>query len=318
MTEGRLRLTLLGGFLGAGKTTWLRHQLRDRAFGRVHVIVNEAAEAPVDDALLGAADRVTLLSGACVCCEGQGALRRTLLDLCNTRSGEARASERIETVVLETSGLADPAAILGVIRADPVLVRQIVVTETIVVVDAVNALAQIRSEALSRRQIEAADRLILTKIDRAAPEPVALLRAALAHMAPAAVQSAAACGSALPLPPMPDEPLAEPALLAPASDGPELPILATTLDLGPAPDWTAFAVWLSALLFARGDQIVRVKGVIRTPAGRLLLQAVRDAVQSPEILPDPGAPCATDNTIALIGRGISGDRLAASLRRFAA
>ena len=61
MTDTRLRLTLLGGYLGSGKTTWLRHQLHVGAFGpRVHVVVNEAAEVPVDDALLaGAAGRVS-------------------------------------------------------------------------------------------------------------------------------------------------------------------------------------------------------------------------------------------------------------------
>ena len=110
-TEGRLRLTILGGFLGSGKTTWLRHQLHKRAFGRVHVIVNEAAEAPVDDALLTAADQMTLLAGACVCCEARDDLRRTLLSLCDQRSRIADPAQRLENIVLETSGLADPAAI---------------------------------------------------------------------------------------------------------------------------------------------------------------------------------------------------------------
>ena len=94
-TEERLRLTILGGFLGSGKTTWLRHQLHEQAFGRVHVIVNEAANAPVDDALLRRADQMTLLAGACVCCDGRDQLRRTLLDLCDARSAKAAPSARI-------------------------------------------------------------------------------------------------------------------------------------------------------------------------------------------------------------------------------
>ena len=70
--EGRLRLTVLGGYLGSGKTTWLRHQRHAGTFGpNVHVIVNEAAETPVDDALLG---QVTLLAGGCCCCSGRPAL----------------------------------------------------------------------------------------------------------------------------------------------------------------------------------------------------------------------------------------------------
>lgn len=309
--EGRLRLTILGGFLGSGKTTWLRHHLHEQTFGRVHVIVNEAAEAPVDDALLSKANEVTLLSGACVCCEAQDKLRQTLLTLCDQRSAQADPNQRLENIVLETSGLANPAAILALIQDNPILVRQIVVAEIVVIVDALNALDQLRHEALGRAQVEAADRLILTKTDTAASHRVAQLRATLQVLAPAAVQSAALFGSAVDL--------ADPVQDAAPADLPNLhgqdatPIQATQLDLGDLPDWTAFTVWLSALLHARGDQIVRVKGVVRTPAGRLLLQAVRHSVQSPEILPELDAPRPTDNTIAVIGRGFTRHRLTASL-----
>ena len=81
-------------------------------------------------------------------------------------------------------------------------------------------------------------------------------------------------------------------------------------------DWTAFTVWLSALLHARGDDIVRVKGVVRTPTGRLLLQAVRKNVQSPEILPEQGDR-REDNMIVVIGRGFTPDQLKRSLKHFA-
>ena len=64
-TEGRLRLTILGGFLGSGKTTWLRHQLHAGAFSDAFLIVNEAAETPVDDALLGRASKLGVLAGGC-------------------------------------------------------------------------------------------------------------------------------------------------------------------------------------------------------------------------------------------------------------
>ena len=66
-TEGRMRLTVLGGYLGSGKTTWLRHQLHEGKFHNAHVIVNEAAETPVDDALLGQSRRLSVLAGGCVC-----------------------------------------------------------------------------------------------------------------------------------------------------------------------------------------------------------------------------------------------------------
>lgn len=314
--DGRLRLTILGGFLGSGKTTWLRHQLFARTFGRAHVIVNEAADAPVDNVLLNTADKITLLAGACVCCDGQDDLRHTLLSLCNARTQVADPSARIENIVLETSGLADPAAIVAMIQDHPVLVRQILVTEVIVIVDAQNALEQIKSEVLSRKQIEAADRLILTKTEIAGASHTPKLRATLRAIAPGANQSGASFGSDLELPALPDD--MPGVILDNLSDDATCPIRAHRLDLGETLDWTAFTVWLSALLYARGDQVVRVKGVVRTPAGRLLLQSVRRSVQSPEILPDPDTPCDTDNSIAVIGRGFTQDQLAASLARFSA
>ena len=96
------------------------------------------------------------------------------------------------------------------------------------------------------------------------------------------------------------------------------PIKATSIDIDETIDWAAFSVWLSALLYARGDDIMRVKGVVRTPAGRLLLQSVRHVVQSPEILPDGGEKVdGKDNSIVIIGRGFDPKSLLPSLRYFA-
>ena len=315
-TENRLRLTVLGGFLGSGKTTWLRHQLHEKAFGRVHLIVNEAAEAPVDGVLLGAADQITLLAGVCACCDGQQQLETLLLGLCDDRSSISDPTVRLETIVLETSGLADPAEILSLIQNHPILVRQIVIAEIIVIVDALNAVEQIQNEVLSRKQIEAADRLILTKTDLSTEQDTACLGVTLRSIAPGAMQLAASFGSPLVLrPPAQD---VQGVALVKLSDKESDPILASRLDLGAKADWTAFTVWLSALLYARGDQIVRIKGVVCTPAGRLLLQTVRKSVQSPEILPDLNCPLETDNTIAVIGRGFTQSQLAKSFAHFLA
>lgn len=309
-SEGRLRLTVLGGYLGSGKTTWLRHQLHTAAFGHnVHVIVNEAAETPVDDALLG---KVTLLAGGCCCCTGRPALIAALRALCDERSREGGA--RFDRIVLETSGLADPAAIVAAIQADPVLVNHILVGETLVAVDALHALAQLATEPLGRRQIGAADRLILTKTDACAPADLAALRATLGVLNPGAQVSAAVLGETVALPPLPPGTMPAPLPPLPEDDA-RGPILPTQVEVDPSLDWSAFALWLSALLHARGDDLVRVKGVIRTPAGRLLLQTVRKVVQSPEILPETADP-AQDNRIVFIGRGYRPEDLTRSLYHF--
>lgn len=319
MTDTRLRLTILGGYLGSGKTTWLRHQLHVGAFGpRVHVVVNEAAEVPVDDALLVGAEGMTLLAGGCCCCAGRDGLIAALRGLCDARSRLSADVPRLERIVLETSGLADPGAIVAAVQADPVLINHIVVDGTIVAVDALHALAQLATEPLGRRQVGAADRLVLTKTDACDPDALATLRATLAMLNGHATLTAAVLGEEVALPPL--APDAAPAVLPALSDE-DLrgPIAPTQVAIPEGMDWSAFTLWLSALLHARGDDLVRVKGVVRTPAGRLLLQTVRKVVQSPEILPDQGDARhghAIDNHIVFIGRGYRPQDLGRSLHRF--
>ena len=313
--DTRLRLTLLGGYLGSGKTTWLRHQLHVGAFGpRVHVIVNEAAEVPVDDALLSGASGMTLLAGGCCCCTGRAALIDAMRALCDQRSRLSAVAPRLDRVVLETSGLADPGAIVAAIQSDPVLVHHIVVETTIVAVDAQHALAQLATEPLGRRQIGAADQLVLTKADAADPDALARLRATLARLNGHATVSASVLGVEVALPPIPLGTL--PADLPPLGpDDARGPIQPTQVHIPDGLDWASFAVWLSALLHARGEDLVRVKGVVRTPAGRLLLQTVRKVVQSPEILPDQ-SDARSDNIIVFIGRGYRPEDISRSMQRF--
>ena len=299
MTDNRLPLTVLGGWLGAGKTTWLRHHLRGGP--AAHVIVNEAAGVAVDDALLRAASGVTVLAGGCVCCDGSQALVAALRDLADRRSG----GESIPPVILETSGLADPAAILLLIANDPILTRHIRLAETIVLVDALNGAADLTADALAVRQIGAASRVVLTKTDAAPAAATARLAATLGILNPAAGLSAAVAGEPVPLPDLRADPLPLGTRLR--------PVTAATLPLPPDADWATLSLWLSALIHAHGDRLIRIKGVIRTPSGRLLIQTVRQQVQPPEILPEG---LGQDDQLAVIGDTPDAPALAASLLRF--
>jgi len=207
--------------------------------------------------------------------------------------------------------------VVEAIRSDPVLVHHIVVSEIVVAVDAVHGLDQLRSEPLGRRQVEVADRLVVTKIDEAADAALGKLSATLRELNPGADISGAVRGSAQPLPDFAAATAeALPALGGLAAAGPR--IFATKLIIDESVDWTAFSVWLSALLHARGDDVMRVKGVVRTPAGRLLLQSVRRIVPSPEILPESDdADGREDNAVVVIGRGYEAQDLSRSLRYFA-
>jgi G3E family GTPase len=296
-----LRLTILGGFLGAGKTTWLRHQLHAGRYADTHLIVNEAAAEPVDGLLLTAASGLTVLAGGCACCDGQDSLRGALRTLCDRRS----AGQGPEAALLETSGLADPARIAALIRADPMLARHVTLAEVIVLVDAVEGPARIAAEPLARAQIRAADRIILTKTDRPDTHLLDRLRASLRDLAPGAEATAAVLGVAVPLPPV--DPAARPLEIG---SGDDEPIEAHLISLAGV-DWPVLSVWLSALIHARGGDIMRIKGVVDTPAGPLLLQSVGAQMQPPERM-----GIATDHLV-LIGRGTSQTALTGSLARWA-
>lgn len=302
-SEGRLKLTIVGGFLGTGKTTWLRHHLFDRTFPGAHVLVNEAAGTPVDHSLLAQADALTVLAGGCACCDGRQALQDALLNICDDKSKSPKTA--VHQLVLETSGLADPGSIIDLIQSHPVLVRRIVVSDVIVIVDALYGLVSLETELLARQQLATANRIVITKTDLAAKHDVARLRAVLDHLAPGTHHEGASFGSPDDLPTIASGTMFSlPEFAAKDSDQ----TTAYQLDLGDTPNWTALTLWLSALLHTRGNQIVRVKGVVNTPSGRLLVQAVRKSVQSPEILPADHT-AAIDNQLVLIGKDMDEDAL---------
>lgn len=301
MTDNRLPLTILGGWLGAGKTTWLRHQLH--AGLQAHVIVNEAAGVALDDALLSKANGVDVLAGGCACCDGRDDLVATLRALADRRS----AGDAIPEIILETSGLADPAAIITALADDPILVRHFRLTGTTVLVDAVNGAAEFAAGSLAIRQIRAATALILTKTDAAPPVATARLTATLAVLNPLVTLSAAVAGVATPLPDL----VADALPLGQATRA----VTAITLPIPKGADWASLSLWLSALLHAHGDRLIRLKGVVQTPAGRLLIQTVRRTVQPPEMLP---TDLGTDNMLAVIGESPDVNALQASLTRFLA
>ncbi|MGU3539312.1 CobW family GTP-binding protein [Methylobacterium sp. A54F] len=176
-------LTVLTGFLGAGKTTLLNRLLRDEALADTVVIVNEFGEIGLDHVLIEKVDEDMILLGAgCLCCTVRGDLIATLEDLLRKRdNGRIRPFRR---VVIETTGLADPAPILHALIYHPYLVLRFRLQGVIAVVDAVNGLASLDAHPEALRQVAVADRIVLTKADLASDlEP---LRARLRGLNPAA------------------------------------------------------------------------------------------------------------------------------------
>jgi G3E family GTPase len=189
-------VSVLTGFLGSGKTTLLNLLLKDPQLADTAVIVNEFGEVSIDHALVeSATDGIIELGGGCLCCTVRGELVDTLSDLVERlRDGRIPAMKRI---VIETTGLADPAPVLHALMAHPMLVRTLRLDGVVTTVDAVHGLRTLDAHPEAVKQVAVADRLVLTKTDIADPETIAALRDALRAFNPNAEIREAARGDDL-------------------------------------------------------------------------------------------------------------------------
>lgn len=313
---GRIPVLVVGGFLGSGKTSLLRHLLQGSP--DTAVIVNEFGAVGLDHQLLrGCEERVELLGGGCACCTRRADLVSALRELLDAHD---RGDQPLSRVVIETSGLADPAPIVFTITNDPMLRHHFDVERLIVTVDAVNSPEQLAAHPEARKQVLVADELVITKTDLAEPEACRALAAALHGLNPAAQLRTALHGV------LSEEPVAIGEAAPPAghggasrdNDGAAHTDDVASFSLRPdgSIDWLGFAVWLSMLLHARGQDVLRVKGLLELDDGTLVsVNGVQHVVHTPEHL-DRSALAEPSPGIVFITRGIEIDRLRASFLAF--
>lgn len=286
----KLPVVLLTGFLGSGKTRLLNALLKTPGFAHTAVIVNELGEIGLDHALVeSSADNVVLLEAGCLCCTIADSLHETLagLQLRRTR-GEVPGFKR---VVIETTGLADPAPILNTLLGNRLVTDHYRLDAVVVTADALHFLEELERNSEVAKQVAVADRLVITKTDLASAAQLGAVRARLAGLnARARVFEShpgdAALASFSARDPLQARavPLEEPRHDVNRHD-PHIIAHAVVLD-GPV-SWSGIAAWCRIVVDKLGDRLLRCKGLVEiAESGEVVfLQGVQRIFHTPERLP---------------------------------
>lgn len=337
-------VTVLTGFLGSGKTTVLNRLLRRPSLAGAAVIINEFGAIGLDHLLIEASEeQFTLLDNGCVCCTVRGDLVATLQEL-DRRSSAGEVPE-LTHVVIETTGLADPAPILHTLMAEPGLVGRYRIAGVVTTVDAVNGGSTLDRHAEAAKQVAVADRLLVTKTDLVSSEALGELQRRLAALAPTARQSFAHNGEA-------DFDIMDNQHLGAAGDPERIAawlemaghecgadcahdhehhhdhhhghvhhgIQSYSFVIDEPVEWAAFARWLDYVSALKGQDLLRLKGLVHVtdqPERPLVLHGVQHVFHPPVRL--DAWPSADQSTrLVFIVRDIERETIARTLTKFAA
>lgn len=286
----RLPVALLSGFLGSGKTTLINALLREPCMAGTAVAVNEFGEVPLDRDLIDhGADKTVVMANGCLCCNLAGDMEAAVMRLFSRR--ESQELPRFERLIIEPSGLADPAPIAQAILRNPVLSRALRLEAVVTTVDAVFGETQLARHAESRKQLALADCLVLTKTDLIPADNIDRLRRRLGAENPAAPVIAVPHGAVPPA-----------SLFPPGFFGPDpvVPYRLTLFADNVDPDhlgshasasltadrplsWRAFDSWLRRIRIAHAEQLLRVKGMLDIEGvdGPVVVQGVHHVLNAP-------------------------------------
>lgn len=330
----RVPITVLTGFLGSGKTTLLNRLLRAPDMHGTAVVINEFGSVGLDHDLVDhTQENMVLLANGCICCTVRGDLVEAFERL--AQSPEAQRGE-LRHVVVETTGLADPAPILHTLMGDPRLARHWRLAGVACTVDAFNAMATLDQHREAVKQAAVADRLLLTKTDLVPAELLAPLSERLRAINPLAAITTEPDGAlqallgllarpSAPLVPMQAEPDSTRSLFfpvsAPAQHDPNRHddhIRSHVIVRDQPLSREGFMAWLDMIAAMRGDDLLRVKGIVQLaddPEHPMVIHGVQHLFHPPETLERwPSAD--RRSRIVFITRDIDADDIDATLRIF--
>ena len=282
----KIPVTVVTGFLGAGKTTLVRRFLATPEGEGTAVVINEFGSVGIDDALVrGSTDKVTLLGNGCLCCNTRSDLQIALRNLVAER--EQGTVPHFKRILIETSGLADPGPILQTFATDRALGGEFHVEVVVTMVDAVGGLDTLDWSAEARKQAILADRLVVSKADLAGAQTADRLIARLRSLNPRAAVHTAIDGDLDP------RCLLETDAAAPVAGDAHSGFIAETehsdgitsfviTDDAPLP-WDAFARSMDTLIALRGPDLLRVKGFLNVAGcrGPVVVQVVQHLAHPP-------------------------------------
>ncbi len=306
-TDTRIPVYIVSGFLGAGKTTFLRKALREPAFAGSLLLVNEVGEFGVDDRLMRLEGAPAMLLGnGCLCCTANEGLAEALHKIVETDFGQG-----VARVIVETTGLADPLPVISTIAIDAYLAASLRVELVLTLVDALHAGEAESASGDYMRQVQTADVVLLSKTDIATPAQVESARAMAIALNPLCRCLDAQTVELHELLGLRHSQRADRLAggwftgLEEGAVGPSrtrlrlgsrttgaanhsLRVKSFCLELGDELDWMRFSVWLSLLLHRHGDAILRIKGflALEDHAAPIVLNCVHHVTYFPEHLPD--------------------------------
>lgn len=305
----RIPVAVLTGFLGSGKTSLLRKLLVEPGMNRTAVLINEFGEIGLDHLLIKSVlDGAVVLQNGCICCTLRTDLREGIVNMIDAR--HAGTFPEFDRIVVETTGLADPAPIAQTLLIDPMLRNQVRLANIIATVDGMLGADQLGTHEELLRQAAVADRLVITKTDMIAPNRTELLKIALSKLNPTArifdVNSSLLNANALLTRGVtdPETKLAEVRHWLDSTDvfhshddedhhdhhrhvhldgHHSVNIQSFSLRVEEEIDWTAFGIWLTLLLHRHGTKILRVKGLLRVSdaVGPIVLHGVQHVIHPP-------------------------------------
>lgn len=279
-------MTIVTGYLGAGKTTLVRRFLGSPEGHGTAVIVNEFGAVGIDDALVRAStDKTVLLGNGCICCATRSDLQVALRGLVSDRD-RGRLPE-FRRVLIETSGLADPSPILQTFATDRALGGEFAVEVVIAVVDAVTGPRNLATAPEARKQVILADRLVLSKTDLSDSEAVADLIKTLGELNPRAPVDVAIEGALDPrrlTEPKPDDQPDNTARAGFVAEAEHSDDISSFVISEEAPiEWTPFERAMETIIAMRGPDLLRVKGILNVAGcrGPVVFQLVQHLAHPP-------------------------------------